>query len=247
MTIGSDANHADSGSCGIARCRDRREAQENCRNKTNKTHLVSPIISGILPAGCYHFGMRRAGFVLVGGHSSRMGCDKALLVWNAETLAERVAKAVEKAAGNVAFVGAPERYRAFDRECLPDRYPDLGPLSGIEAALANGRGDWNLILACDMPDLDPAGLSKLLEMAETRNVPCVAARDGLGMIHPLCAVYRSDCLEAVQGAIAQRRLSANDLLKDLKAAICDFPDMISNVNTPDDWIRWQRVHEPGRC
>ncbi|HWF46300.1 MAG TPA: molybdenum cofactor guanylyltransferase [Bryobacteraceae bacterium] len=190
--------------------------------------------------------MRRAGFVLVGGRSSRMGCDKALLPWNAEPLVEQVAKTVERAAGNVILIGSPERYRELRRECLPDIHPGLGPLAGIEAALASGRGDWNLIVACDMPGLDAGWLSKLLETAEAGNLACIAARDGAGILHPLCAVYRKDCLSVVERAIARNRPRAQDLLKDLEAAPFDFPAMISNVNTPEEWIHWQHVQQPGR-
>jgi molybdenum cofactor guanylyltransferase len=246
MAVRSKANNGYARNRWIGRRGTRLQTQDDCCDKTNETHFVFPIIAGIYWPGCYHFGMRRAGFVLVGGRSSRMGRDKALLPWNAEPLAEQVAKTVEQAAGNVALIGAPERYRALQRECLPDLHPGLGPLAGIEAALASGRGDWNLIVACDMPDLDAGWLSELLDTAETGNLACLAARDGAGMVHPLCAVYRNDCLAAVQGAIDRNRLRAQDLLKDLEAASFDFPAMISNVNTPGDWIRWQRVHHVGR-
>jgi molybdopterin-guanine dinucleotide biosynthesis protein A len=190
--------------------------------------------------------MRRAGFVLVGGRSSRMGCDKALLPWKAEPLVEQVAKTVEQAAGNVVLIGAPERYRDLHRECFPDLHPGFGPLAGIETALASGRGNWNLVVACDMPDLDARWLSNLLDTAETGNLACIAARDSAGVVQPLCAVYRNDCLAAVQRAIVSDRPRAQDLLKDLEAVPFDFPAMISNVNTPEEWIQWQQVRQPGR-
>jgi molybdopterin-guanine dinucleotide biosynthesis protein A len=175
-----------------------------------------------------------------------MGRDKALLPWSTGPLVEHVAKTVELAAGNVALVGAPERYSDLLRSCLPDLRAGLGPLSGIEAALASAKGDWNLIVACDMPDLDAKWLSKLLDMAELENLSCVAARDSAGNIHPLCAVYRRDCLAAVQSAIGRNRLRAQDLLHDLKAVPLDFPVAIPNVNTPEEWIRSRQVRPADR-
>ncbi|HEX4810283.1 MAG TPA: molybdenum cofactor guanylyltransferase [Bryobacteraceae bacterium] len=187
--------------------------------------------------------MRRAGFVLVGGRSSRMGRDKALLPWKDAPIVEQVAQTVEQAAGNVALIGHPERYRDLNRVCLPDLHPGLGPLSGVETALASGLGHWNLVVACDMPELDAGWLSKLLEIGETGNLACVAARDESGIVHPLCAVYRTDCLVAVERAIARNSLRAHDLLKDLDAALCDIPGLIPNVNTPEEWTRWQQVQQ----
>src|SRR4051794_11037884 len=105
--------------------------------------------------------MQAAGFVLVGGHSSRMGCDKALLPLKSGLLIQEVTAKVTAAAGTVALVGEPERYRDLGLDCLPDLRSGMGPLAGIEAALESGRGELNLIVACDMPSLDTDWLCRL--------------------------------------------------------------------------------------
>ena len=83
-----------------------------------------------------------------------MGRDKALLPLRSDPLVKRIASEVAEAAGSVALVGEPQRYRHLGFTCLPDLSPGAGPLGGIETALESGRGEWNLIVACDMPDLE---------------------------------------------------------------------------------------------
>src|SRR3981081_963293 len=83
----------------------------------------------------YMESVTRAGFVLVGGNSSRMGKDKARLPFGGGTLAEYVAKAVREAAGSVTLVGAPERYLSLGFPMLTDIRKGAGPLSGIHTAL----------------------------------------------------------------------------------------------------------------
>src|SRR5712691_8368629 len=96
-------------------------------------------------------GSPRAGFVLVGGKSSRMGRDKANLPFEGRTLVERVAAAVADAAGSVTLVGPPGRYESLGLPVIADLEPDLGPLGGIHAALSATSAAWNLIAACDLP------------------------------------------------------------------------------------------------
>src|SRR5205814_2477042 len=66
------------------------------------------------------FVMKRAGFVLVGGKSSRMGRDKALLPFQGSTLLEHIALHVAAAAGSVTLIGEPDKYRRLGFPVLTD-------------------------------------------------------------------------------------------------------------------------------
>ena len=51
------------------------------------------------------------GFVLAGGQSRRMGCDKALLRLNGKPLALRAAERLGGLVSEVTLLGPPDRYR----------------------------------------------------------------------------------------------------------------------------------------
>src|SRR5436305_14932538 len=106
--------------------------------------------------------MNRFGWVLVGGKSSRMGRDKALLEdASGEPLALRLAALRRGVCGEVALIGDPSKYADLGLRVFPDNFADAGPLAGIEAALRVTSAEWNLIVACDMPALDPAIFEQL--------------------------------------------------------------------------------------
>src|SRR6185437_7990145 len=127
-----------------------------------------------------------AGFVLVGGRSLRMGRDKARLPLKSSLLIEDVTAKLGFVAQNVALVGESQRYRDLPFECLDDLRPGLGPLAGIETALASGRGELNLIVACDMPNIQIDWLRGLVRRAMNHESDCVVCRDTSGGVHPLC-------------------------------------------------------------
>lgn len=176
--------------------------------------------------------MLAAGFVLVGGQSSRMGRDKARLPIGAGLLVEEIAAKVANAASRVTLVGPPERYGDLPFECLADLRPHLGPLAGIETALAAGYGELNLIAGCDMPDLAPEWLEEMIFAANRSSALCVVTRDAAGKIHPLCAVYRSECLPLVRRALDHGQLKLLALLKELRAVEMQTSAVIANLNTP---------------
>lgn len=174
-----------------------------------------------------------------------MGCDKALLAWNSRALVEDVAEKVEAAAGSVALIGHCERYRRLPLACLPDLRPGLGPLAGIETALRSRRADLNLILACDMPGIETAFLQHLLQRAHETDARCVVSRDVNGFIHPLCAVYRRDCLAKISAALDERRLKLVDIAIQLGASTVDFGSAMWNINTPEQWAQWRDATDLG--
>ncbi|HEY7303133.1 MAG TPA: molybdenum cofactor guanylyltransferase [Bryobacteraceae bacterium] len=182
--------------------------------------------------------MRAAGYVLVGGQSSRMGRDKARLPLGSHLLVEDVAGKVAKVAGNVALIGDPALYADLPFECIRDLHPGLGPLAGIETALAAAKADLNLIVACDMPGLASEWLDQLLVAAGRSTNLCVAVKDVTGVLHPLCAVYRRECLPVVRKAVAAHRLKLLDLLSALDAEIVRIAAPLHNVNTPEEWRVW---------
>jgi molybdopterin-guanine dinucleotide biosynthesis protein A len=196
--------------------------------------------------------MKRAGFVLVGGQSSRMGKDKALLPYRGKTLVEHVASTVRDAAGSVTLVGPADRYAGLAYSVVPDAVPECGPLGGILTALANSPADWNLIVACDMPSLTADFLRWLLAEAEEAAGDCLIPLSPSGLPEPLCGVYRSTCLSAVRDAIEQNRRKVTDALAGLSLTWRPISESawFENLNTPEDWNTHigapSTLQQPGR-
>lgn len=193
--------------------------------------------------------MQAAGYVLVGGNSSRMGRNKAFLPGQFRYVLDDVAETVKAATGNVTLIGNPSLYHELSYPCIPDFRPGMGPLSGLEAALVSSGSDLNLILACDMPAIDPAHLRSLLEQARVSKAACAATKDVAERVHPLCAVYKKECLPVIQCRLEEKRLSLKGLLEEVATEYICLPSAIENINTPQDWTRWdskQRKQAHGR-
>lgn len=178
----------------------------------------------------------RAGFVLAGGKSSRMGRDKALLAFEGGTLVGSIARKVRQAAGDVTLVGPPERYQALGFRVIADRIPGSGPLGGVFTALEQSGAEWNLMVACDMPDVTAGLFEDLFRAAEGAALDCVTAGFG-GEIHPLCAVYRRSAAAAARALIERRSLKMHDFVSSLPHAVWPVADLalVSNINTPGEW------------
>lgn len=189
--------------------------------------------------------MRAAGYVLVGGNSSRMGTDKAFLPGQFRYLVDDLAECVKSAVGNVTLIGDPDRHRELHYPCIPDLRPGLGPLAGLEAALTSTNNDLNLVLACDMPAIDVVYIRSLLERARASSTSCVAIQDAIGNVHPLCAVYKKECLPVIQCRLDEKRLALMGLLDAVPTEYVRIQSVIANINTPEDWARWSLREQNG--
>jgi len=109
--------------------------------------------------------MNFSAVILAGGKSSRMGRDKGLLEVDGQSLLARQIKLVRAAGASEVFISGrtDNNYADFDCPVLLDRFPDSGPLSGIQAALAIATTPRLLVLAVDMPLMKASVFRSLLE------------------------------------------------------------------------------------
>jgi molybdopterin-guanine dinucleotide biosynthesis protein A len=177
----------------------------------------------------------RAGFVLTGGASSRMGCNKALLPFRGGTLAAHIASELALVCDEIASIGASD----IGVPVLPDRYPGEGPLGGILTALQNTKALRSLVVACDMPGVDHTLFGEIFEAAERSGSACLLPVGPEGRRQPLCAVYHRDTLPLLQNAFDRGVRKVTDALAGLD--ICEWRvpgGNFTNVNTPDEWASW---------
>jgi len=163
-----------------------------------------------------------------------MGRDKARLPFRGATLSQTIFDAVQTAAGEAFFVGNPELGG------IPDRYPGEGPLGGILTALEHSRAEWNLIVACDLPELTADFLRSLLDEAARVSCDVLLPHAPGGRPEPLCAVYRQTARPALAGSFAAGTRKITDALAGLAVYPLEVKEVLpfQNVNTPEDWSRY---------
>ena len=166
-----------------------------------------------------------------------MGCDKALLPFRGGALVESVARAVRAAAGSAILVGHPRLYQHLGYPAIPDLYPGAGPLGGILTALRHTSADWNLVAACDMPDLSAEFLRRLIDARADDDASALVPMGPSGRPEPLCAVYGRGSLPVLERALERGVRSVRAALEDLRATLVWVPELtpFHNVNTPEDW------------
>lgn len=184
-------------------------------------------------------------FILVGGKSTRMGRDKALLVFEGRSLVERGVDLARSLTDDVWIVGEPARYSAFG-PVIADVYREQGPLGGIHTGLTHSNSEWNLVLAVDLPFMRAEFLTWLMmearKTAELVTVPRIHGR-----LQPLCAVYRRKFaqraereLQAGRNKIAEAFGSTRIVEEEEIVAHGYSLEMFRNVNTPEEWERLVR-------
>lgn len=182
-----------------------------------------------------------AAFVLAGGKSSRMGRDKAFLQLGNETLLARSLKLASAVSERVRIVGDPKKLAGF-APVIEDIHRDCGPLGGIHAALSSTAAELNLMLAVDLPFLEPAFLGYLTAEAKKCDAVVTVPRAG-GGFQPLCAVYRREFAALAEEALRSQRNKIDVLFGRIKPRIIDeqeltragfSPEMFRNLNTPED-------------
>jgi len=153
-----------------------------------------------------------SGIVLAGGASRRLGVDKAGLTFGGHPLVEIIVQRLSAVCSEV--IVACGSQTAGKRPALPVRFVQdpiagQGPLAGVQAGLTAAAADFCLVVACDMPFLNPALLAYMASLPR-RYQALVPRVDGRW--HPLHALYGRSCLPTVESLLAQGGNSMEELL-----------------------------------
>jgi molybdopterin-guanine dinucleotide biosynthesis protein A len=193
-------------------------------------------------------GRSRAGFILAGGKSTRMGADKAFVDFGGQTLLERALTAIGAACERVTIVGDPAKFEKYGA-VVADIFPGCGPLGGIHTALTHSPAELNLMLAVDMPFVSRELLAFLWATAESGDAIITVPIVGKGL-QPLCAVYRRDFAPVAEEALraekykidaAFSKVSIRAIDKDELRAAGFSEQSFFNVNTPQDRLKADRL------
>jgi molybdenum cofactor guanylyltransferase len=186
------------------------------------------------------------GLVLAGGHSSRMGRDKAALVHaDGRTLARRTYDLLRQA--GCARVALSLRH---DQE-MPEGFSDAGPveiirdpagasLGPIAGILAGQRLEpdaaW-LVVACDLPRLDLTTLRNLAASLQADETFLAYRSESDGLPEPLCALYAPAALHVLEQALADDFRCPRKVLIRNHCRLLDpvTSRALDNANTPEDW------------
>lgn len=175
-------------------------------------------------------------YILAGGRSRRFGSDKARAVVHGHPLLSHVATMLEPVAASITVVAdRAGKYDDLGFRTLADRRPDLGPLGGLETALADlpPDFDWLLVCSCDALVIHAGWLDQLIDGAADG---CDAVAFRAERWQPMPALYARTAAPTVARQIERDQRSMQALLSRLHAAA---------LTLPDDWpTRWQ-ANTPG--
>ncbi len=189
--------------------------------------------------------------ILAGGHSKRMGTDKARLrlIPDGPMLIELVQAAVRAVADEIILVANDDRLADLGLRTVADVYPDAGALGGIYSAVASAQYEHCLVVACDMPFLTPALLRAMA--ATPREYDVLAPRlivgenrqgDSTGVYETLHAIYGRAALPAIREQLERQRYRVIGFFPQVR--VQPFPEAVVrqidpalrsffNANTPD--------------
>ena len=191
--------------------------------------------------------------ILAGGKSSRMGVNKALLRQPAggPTLIERVVKRIRLAEPAELYIVTrdAETYKFLGLPIIEDNPQAIGALGGIISGLRSSKCPLNLVVACDMPNIDPDFVMYLASVPGYHDavVPRWTDERGQVRIEPLHALYSRQALPSLLDCAASGVYALHECLLGLDVRYVDEHEFahlpgatnsFSNVNSRSDWQRF---------
>ena len=145
--------------------------------------------------------------ILAGGKSKRLGRNKINEVIGGITLLNRVVNVLSAFNGEIILVTAedsslPETFTYPKISKVQDLYPGKGMIGGIITGLSASKNFYNLVVASDMPFLNPALIRYMISNAKGNDL---VAYKNQNELEPLHAIYSKNCLPILEEIMLKDR------------------------------------------
>jgi molybdopterin-guanine dinucleotide biosynthesis protein A len=194
------------------------------------------------------------GIVLSGGENRRMGRDKAFLTIAGVPMIEHVLGALRSVAGRIIIVtNSPHRYETYEVTVVTDASDKRGPLTGIYTGLLHSADEYNVVVACDMPFLNPRLLSYMTGVAGEHDL--VLPKIG-EFVEPLHAVYRRRLLTVIEKRIQQDARQIKGIFSEARVRYVTEAEIdrfdpgrrsFKNLNTPEEYKKEEEACSDLEC
>ena len=186
---------------------------------------------------------RIAALILAGGKSSRMGTDKALVLYEGKPMLLSVYQ-VAAACTEQVYILTPwsDRYQNIlppDCQYLIETQPGKGPVNGLSEGLAQISADWILLLACDLPLLNVEILQSWINKLSQIPASTLALVPQRSQIwEPMCGFYRKGVKTELDTFLKMGKRSFQELLSGIEVEVLNVDEktalMLFNCNYPGD-------------
>lgn len=188
--------------------------------------------------------------VLAGGKSSRMGKDKSDLLYEGQTFLQRQIEK-GKALGIADIFVSGYRGTMCTERVIKDRYPQKGPLGGLEAAFREMKTPYCLVVTVDVPLVTVEALRGLIRefrkawMHGNAKAACVLKHGE--RIEPLLGIYRTDLADTIEREISEGKGRVFCLLEKTGYDVSksDMPEAVfENINRLEDYEKLKVTVHP---
>lgn len=175
--------------------------------------------------------------ILAGGKSTRMGQNKANMVYQNQNQLNRISALLKTKVEQVFVSCRKDQDLQTEYPKIYDRAEDMGPLGAITTTFRAHPNDAWLVVACDLPLLDSEALNELIENRSTKHLATAFLNEDTGFAEPLITIWEpKSYMRMLQfeslGYTCPRKVLINSNTKLIKPT---DSTKLMNVNTPEDF------------
>ncbi len=167
-----------------------------------------------------------------------MGSDKGLVSYRGKRLVEYAIELLTPFCENIVISANNPQYSDFGFPVIVDEQRDIGPAGGLLATLPKSRHSYSIVVSCDMPHLNSAAVSLLIESVTDET--CYIPKHSKG-IEPLFGIYHRNFIQPLSEAVNSGNYKLRSLFPKMDTFYVNFnillekqPSLFSNFNRLSD-------------